>query len=51
MVLVLPFPPQTTGMGPLLLACMFCNLELVQLLLDRKAAPDITWGGPQVGAG
>ncbi|GLI63909.1 hypothetical protein VaNZ11_007046 [Volvox africanus] len=35
----------TTGCGPLQLACVFANTELVQLLLDRKATPDVRWNG------
>ncbi|GIL46013.1 hypothetical protein Vafri_3096 [Volvox africanus] len=34
-----------TGCGPLQLACVFANTELVQLLLDRKATPDVRWNG------
>lgn len=38
---------QGTGQGPLLLACLFCNVELVELLLAKQATADISWATPQ----
>ena len=42
---------QATGSGPLLLAAVFANMDLVALLLGRRAMADIQWGGPHVRAG